>query len=144
MHDTPSSAEPAFTKEVVFAADIDSLVVARDQIMQFLEGHGISEDDQLDILVSLQEALANAVIHGCKNDASKSVHCSLKVSDDEISVIVSDPGPGFAISEEDSGGGNLTEHGRGILLMRSLMDEVHYQHGGSEVHLKKYRRHAEA
>jgi anti-sigma regulatory factor (Ser/Thr protein kinase) len=34
-------------------------------------------------------------------------------------------------------GKNHGEHGRGILLMRSLMDEVHYDHHGSEIRLRK-------
>ncbi len=36
-------------------------------------------------------------------------------------------------------GTNVTEHGRGICLMRSLMDEVTYRHGGAEVQLRKLR-----
>ncbi len=146
MHDNQSSAEQAFTKEVVFPADRESMFAARDNIMQFLDGHGISEDDQMDILISLQEAFANAVIHGCRNDASKSVRCSTTVADDAISITVADPGPGFDTSYGDSGedGVNLTEHGRGILLMRSLMDEVHYHRGGSEVHLRKLRKRSKA
>jgi serine/threonine-protein kinase RsbW len=146
LHDTQSSAEQAFTTAVVFAADIESMMVTRDNLMRFLDGYGISEDDQVDILVSLQEALANAVIHGCKNDSAKSIRCSLTITDDEIDIIVTDPGPGFDSGEQDSGasGPNLSEHGRGILLMRSLMDEVHYRHGGSEVRLRKLRKRPEA
>jgi serine/threonine-protein kinase RsbW len=113
--------------------------------MQFLNAHGVEGEEEIDVLVALQEALANAVLHGCASDPRKTVRCSVAVDDAEINIVIHDPGPGFDHSGSDSSedGTNFSNHGRGILLMRSLMDEIIYRHHGSEVHLKKFRQHQE-
>jgi len=57
--------------------------------------------------------------------------------------VISDPGPGFdpqAATQSTEAGANTTQSGRGICMMRSLMDEVSYRNGGSEVRLRKLRR----
>jgi len=137
-----SSADKlAFTREFAFSGDTAAMFAARDEIMQFLNAQGIKGDEEIDILVALQEALSNAVLHGCRDNPAKTVHCTVQGDDDEVNITVHDPGPGFdagSISEFE-GGINLTGHGRGILLMRSLMDEVTYRQHGSEVQLKKIR-----
>ncbi len=134
-------AEQTLSREFVFAGDSSSLVPARDAIMDLVRGHCADEQQEIDIMLALQEALANAILHGCGNDPDKRVRCVVEVSPSAITVIVQDPGPGFdAGSAIDSteDGTNLTEHGRGIYLMRSLMDEVSYRHRGSEVVMKKF------
>ena len=129
-------------KEFVFAGGSSSMIAARDTVMQFLSEHGVDGDEEIDIMIALQEALANAVLHGCGDDPAKQIHCIVTVDPAEISIVIRDPGPGFeTASSSDSAedGTNLTEHGRGILLMRSLMDEIHYSHRGAEVHMIKRR-----
>lgn len=130
-----------FTRNFVFPGDAPAITDGRDAIMKFLAAYGISDEEEIDLLVTLQEGLANAVFHGCGDDRSKKIECTVKVDACEIDIVIRDPGPGFNTSIGDSAedGGNLTQHGRGILLMRSLMDEVTYRHGGSELHLKKLR-----
>ncbi len=137
----PSTDRRAFTKAFVFAGDAPTITDGRDAIMEFLAGQGISDEEEIDLLVALQEALANAVLHGCGNDYSKKIECTVEVDPGEIKIVICDPGPGFNTSVGDSAedGTNLTQHGRGILLMRSLVDEVTYRQGGSELHLKKLR-----
>src|SRR5262245_2822914 len=51
---------------------------------------------EFEIEMALGEALANAVIHGCGNDAAKVVECSVSSSDSgQVTIVVRDPGPGF-------------------------------------------------
>lgn len=143
MQQAESSTErQAFTKEFACAGDAGSIVEARDAILQFLTEHGVSGDEEIDLMLALQEALANAVFHGCGDDANKTIHSSVEISPQEISIVVRDPGHGFdpSSSTDSSDGPNLTEHGRGILLMRSLMDEVSYRHRGSELRMRKGRQ----
>jgi serine/threonine-protein kinase RsbW len=111
--------------------------------MHFLEEQGVADEEAIDILVALQEALVNAVLHGCKNDPSQIVRCSVEVDADAITIVIRDPGEGFesaAVTDVSDDGINLTNHGRGILLMRGLMDEVSYSRRGSQLTLKKRRR----
>ena len=63
------------------------------------------------LMIALQEALANAVLHGCGDDPAKQVHCIVSVDPAEINIVLRDPGPGFeTASSSDSAddGTNLT------------------------------------
>lgn len=138
-------AQPALCREFVFAGNLSAMDDAREQIMEFVREHVTDQQMELDILVALQEALANAVVHGCRGGSSQPVRCTVCVDPGEISITVHDPGPGFdtaAVANPEPTAPNLSAHGRGILLMRGLMDEVEFRHGGSEVVLRKRRQHA--
>lgn len=93
------------------------------------------------IELSLQEALANAVIHGAKEDHTKTVECL--VSNDEergILIVVRDPGAGFTIEEVPGctvGENVYSNHGRGIFLINQLMDKVEFRKNGTEIHMVK-------
>ena len=136
-----SAGKLACSREFTFAGNTEAMFAARDEIMQFLNAHGVEGEEEIDILVALQEALANALVHGCGEDAAKIVRCTVQVDDNQINLVIRDPGQGFDSysDREFEDGTNLTNHGRGIMLMRSLMDEVNYRHHGSEIHLKKLR-----
>jgi len=100
----------------------------------------LAEEEAI-VEVAVQEALANAVIHGNHQDARKKIHVFCRTdSDGTLDVIVRDEGPGFnpanlpdPVSEENL----LSGHGRGIFLIKALMDEVHFEDGGKQVHMRK-------
>jgi len=144
LHDAGQTVESrASALELVLTGDSMAVAAARDRIMDFLEEQGVADEEAIDILVALQEALVNAVLHGCKNDPSQVIRCSVEVDAEAITIVIKDPGVGFdtaAVTDVSDDGINLTNHGRGIFLMRGLMDEVSYSHGGSELTLKKQRQ----
>lgn len=128
--------------EFVFTGDLAAMIAVRDRIMDFLHEHCADEQKETDIMIALQEGLANAVLHGSRNDPSKIIRCAVDITPEAITIVIRDPGQGFdtaVATDSVDDGTNLTQHGRGIHLMRSLMDEVSYRHGGSELHLKKLR-----
>ena len=96
---------------------------------------------EFEIETALREALANAVIHGCDSDASKVVECSVSCSESgEVLIVVRDPGPGFdpaSIPSPVAGENVYSTHGRGIYLITRSMDEVWFERGGSEIHMRK-------
>jgi len=57
--------------------------------------HNICEDKFPDILISLTEAVNNAIVHGNKNDENKYVSIILSKTTKGLSFQVSDEGPGF-------------------------------------------------
>jgi len=129
-------------REFVLKGDLDSVAPARDAMVEFVRSYCADEQQEIDILLALQEALANATLHGCGNDSSKLVHCTVEITPSAMSFDIRDPGSGFpteSATDEAEDGTNLTEHGRGIYLMRSLMDQVSYRKRGSEVVMKKMR-----
>ena len=130
------------SREFVITGNLAGLAPARDAIMEFIHQQCADEQVEIDIFLTLQEALANAILHGCHDDAGKVVHCTVDVSPSAFEFTIRDPGEGFdpgSATESTEDGTNLTQHGRGIFLMRSLMDEVTYRHNGTELNLKKLR-----
>jgi serine/threonine-protein kinase RsbW len=95
----------------------------------------------MDIEIALREALANAAVHGNHEDPGKRVHvrCRCK-ADEDVSIVVQDEGQGFdpdAVPDPTSPEAIESSHGRGIYLMKSLMDEVHFDHSGAIVYMRK-------
>jgi serine/threonine-protein kinase RsbW len=96
---------------------------------------------EFEIELALEEALVNAILHGCGNDASKMVECSVSSSESgQVTIVVRDPGPGFdpaSIPTPVEGENLYSNHGRGIFLITRLMDEVWFERGGTEIHMRK-------
>jgi serine/threonine-protein kinase RsbW len=91
-------------------------------------------------LVSLTEAVNNAILHGNKSDLRKKVHVTCELSKERMILRVRDSGAGFEphkIANPLEETNLLRESGRGIFLMRTLMDKVQYRFSeeGSEVEL---------
>ena len=112
-----------------------------DRLMRLIEGSHCITGEEHDVELALREALSNAVVHGNRQDAHKLVHirCRCEVGKG-ISLIVSDQGQGFdahAIPDLDAVDNVELEHRRSIQLMKSTMDEVSFQQGGTEVHMCK-------
>jgi serine/threonine-protein kinase RsbW len=93
------------------------------------------------IELALQEALANAVVHGAKEDPTKIVECLVACDEERgVLIIVRDPGEGFdpkAIPTCTVGENLYSNHGRGIFLINQLMDEVQFHKNGTEIHMVK-------
>jgi len=125
----------------VIAADTTAISLFTDQVMQLLQEHEGADQKGFNIEMALREALANAVLHGCKSDPEKRVECTVAVEDSGgILIIVRDPGAGFdplSVQSPLVGENILADHGRGIFLMNMLMDEVRWERGGTEIHLRK-------
>jgi serine/threonine-protein kinase RsbW len=96
---------------------------------------------EADVQGALFEALANAVVHGNHEDVKKPVRIRVRYEPKKcLSIIVSDEGSGFDpgdVADPTRPENVEREHGRGILLMKAFMDEVHYEKNGTEVHLVK-------
>lgn len=112
-----------------------------DQIMEVVKQMGCVEGGEFEVEVALYEALANAVEHGCEHDPDK--HVEVCVACDEsrgMLVIVRDPGAGFdpeSVPSPVVGENIFSDHGRGIFLINSLMDEVRFERGGTEIWMVK-------
>jgi serine/threonine-protein kinase RsbW len=123
-------------------ANAKAIAEATDKISGTLTRFEVAEEKRLQITLAVQEALANAVVHGCKNDPSQEVRCRLKRnSQGGILVTITDPGPGFSpleLTDPQQLGRLYADHGRGVSLIRQLMDEVHFEHGGNQITMRKY------
>ena len=123
-------------------ADLDSIGAVTDAISANLDRLNVPEQKRLEIGLAVQEALVNAVVHGCQGDRTKRVNCRMEGdSSGRIVIIVSDPGPGFnpeTLPDPKRPEGVYHDHGRGVYLIRQLMDDVQFERGGREIRMWKY------
>jgi len=82
----------------------------------------------LNVPVALSEALSNAMLRGNADDPAKTVHVRMAVDDRGLVLEVSDEGRGFDLElctqDPTTAENMLREDGRGLFLMRRLMDRV--------------------
>jgi anti-sigma regulatory factor (Ser/Thr protein kinase) len=132
--------------DLIVPAEPSAIPRITDGVTAVLRGKRWPEDDVMSVELALQEAVANAVRHGCKGDSTKNIQCVVTVdAAGEVVIVVRDPGPGFDPSKvpDPLGAENLFKpSGRGVFLINGLMDEVEYADGGREVQMRK--RAAEA
>jgi serine/threonine-protein kinase RsbW len=112
-----------------------------DQLMHFIARFRTPDGSELNIETALHEALANAIVHGNQEDPSKLVCVACRcTTDGEVSLTVQDEGQGFdtaAVLDPTTPENRLLPHGRGIYLMKTLMDDVCFEQGGAVVYMHK-------
>lgn len=112
-----------------------SLISNRNEISKFdvvLENankeFGMAVEKFINLHIACSEALINAIVHGNNEDESKMVHTSIVYDDKELIVCIRDEGEGFNLEEIPDPTSNenlLKENGRGIFIIRSLVDDFH-------------------
>lgn len=128
--------------EVTLPADVTAISPVVDWVMRLVDELEYGDDKEFGIEMALREALANAVLHGCKADPAKTVECSVRGDRNEgILIVVRDPGTGFDPKSlpsptEDSNLG--ADHGRGMFLIQTLMDEVTHEQNGTVIRMRKF------
>jgi serine/threonine-protein kinase RsbW len=135
------AAGPLFQLEQSMRSEVSAISPFVDKLMVFIRKCQCVPGNEFDVEISLREALANGVIHGNHEDPSKRVYVDCRcVPNEEVSIVVRDEGSGFSSTElpNPTAAEELQSiHGRGIYLMKSLMDEVHFERGGTVVHMRK-------
>lgn len=122
-------------------ANLKSITLVTDWVVAAAKEMGCIVGKEFQVEMALREALANAIIHGCKNDPEKTVQFCVACDQARgMLIVVRDPGEGFdpsSIPSPTVGENVYSEHGRGIFLINQLMDEVHFERGGTEIHMRK-------
>jgi serine/threonine-protein kinase RsbW len=101
--------------------------------------YNLDSNMQGNILISLTEAVTNAILHGNHADRKKKVCISLLRQEDSLSISVSDEGKGFDPNTvPDPTCPEFLERcgGRGLFLMQHLSDECSFKCGGSTVEMR--------
>ena len=112
-------------------------------VLEALTRLGLDEDSGHQMEIAIREAVANAIIHGNRRDPEEEVTVELATAGDQAIIRVHDRGKGFdpAEVEDPRAPENLLKgSGRGILFMRSFVDEVEYTagpEGGTVLTLRK-------
>lgn len=121
----------------------ENIELVQMTVDEALRESGASEEHRHWIGLALREAVANAIKHGNRQDASKQVEIEVGLSGGELEIRVADEGPGFdpdGVKDPLAPENKFRADGRGIFYMRKFMDDVRYAFrpsGGTIVILRK-------
>lgn len=128
--------------EVTLTAEATAISPVVEGIMEMARRMDCASGKEFEIETALREALANAILHGCKNDPAKKVQCCVSCDEEHgLLIVVRDPGSGFnpvELPDPLHGENVYSSHGRGIFLINQLMDEVRFERNGTEIHMRKF------
>jgi serine/threonine-protein kinase RsbW len=104
---------------------------------------GLDEDQRFHITMAVREAAVNAVLHGNEYDPARQIEVAFENDGADLIITIADQGQGFdpdRLPDPSAPENLLRSTGRGIFLIRSLMDEVHFRqlHPGTELKLIKH------
>lgn len=122
--------------------DVHAISPVAEKVMAIVTQMGCAAGREFEIELALREALANAIEHGSGHDPSKEIQCCVACDHERgMLIIVRDPGPGFdpaSIPSPIVGQQLFSTGGRGIYLINQLMDEVRFEKGGTEIHMRTH------
>jgi len=146
MNDLPETRCDFSAKDLILYLDLELSASTEaigplvEKVMEMVTRMGCAAGKEFEVETAIREALANAIVHGCREDAHKKVQFC--VACDQMRgmlIVVRDPGPGFDPAKLPSpltGEPLFRSHGRGIYLINQLMDEVRVERGGTEIHMR--------
>jgi serine/threonine-protein kinase RsbW len=133
--------------EVTLQTRLESVALAEEISCCVAASLGFGEDDRHKIGLAVREGVANAVYYGNRERPEKLVRLIFEVDTDRFVVRILDQGSGFNLAEVPdplSQENLLKTSGRGILLIRTFMDEfdvVRSSGGGAELVMAKRLPH---
>lgn len=116
-----------FEKEI--PSDPDLMPEVEEFILEVAKKVNLNEDKYNNVALAVAEAISNSIKHGNKNDKSKKVNIKIKTEDDKLIIILKDQGKGFdpaKIPDPTQPENILKDSGRGLFIMRSLLDDLRY------------------
>lgn len=146
---TVSSNDHVDHLALTLASELATIDVVEQTAEQFALRAGFDESTASSIAMVSREAAVNAVVHGNRYDPAKRVAANFALRDDALEVKIADQGGGMdpdAIADPLAPENLLRSSGRGVFLMRAIMDEVHFRQldPGTEVTLIKHKITREA
>jgi serine/threonine-protein kinase RsbW len=135
---------PELHEALTLPSTLSTVEVVEAKATEYAQKAGFDEDTGSQIAMVSREAAVNAVLHGNKKDPAKQVRATFELTSEDLTIKVADEGEGFdpsTIPDPLSPEGLLKPSGRGVFLMRAIMDEVNFRQlsPGAEITLVKHR-----
>ena len=127
-------------KKFQVPSELSQVQKTSEQALDFLKPLGLDDASVFDIRLCLEEALVNAIKYGNRQQKDLQVFVDVEVEGNAIRIRVEDQGSGFPheqLPDCTEGENKLLNHGRGVYLMRQLMDEVSYNDKGNSLLMVK-------
>jgi serine/threonine-protein kinase RsbW len=134
---------PLRSFELTIPSRLEELESVQKLVGEATAAFGLNEDFAYWMELSISESVINAIRHGNQFDPSKNTAVRISSDGETIEVVVEDQGPGFSLDNlaDPTQAENLLKPcGRGILIIRSFMDNVNLspkEGGGSRLRMTK-------
>ncbi|MFH2142825.1 MAG: ATP-binding protein [Bacteroidota bacterium] len=125
--------------ELDFSSKIENLSMIEKLIDDMASDYKLNSEVYGNILVATVEAVNNAILHGNRLDENKNVSVKCVIADNLLTMTVADQGTGFDFDNipDPTAPENIEKpHGRGVFLMRHLVDQLEFRNNGSIVELR--------
>jgi serine/threonine-protein kinase RsbW len=122
----------------VIPSDYAHMREVQGQVMAAVAAHKFDDESCFAIKLALEEGLINAIKHGNKLDAAKTVTVDAKVGDKLVEIVIQDQGVGFDRTSvpDPTDDQNLEKSsGRGLLLIEAYMTDVEYFDRGRRIRM---------
>jgi serine/threonine-protein kinase RsbW len=129
--------------ELTVPSRLEVLESVQSLVTEAAREYRLSDDFAYWMELTICESMINAIRHGNRCDPSKTVHLKISLNGAQIEIIVEDQGTGFSLTDlaDPTETKNLLKpSGRGVLIIRSFMDEVELSEcagGGSRLRMLK-------
>jgi serine/threonine-protein kinase RsbW len=140
-----SNSAPSVELQQSLSSRVTAISPLVERLMRFIsffmEKAGFTRAVEEELETVIHEALANAMIHGNQENQDKQVHVTCRCRmDGKVLISVRDEGEDFdsrAVPDPTEDERLLLTHGRGLHLIRALMDEVSFEENGTVVRMRK-------
>ena len=123
-------------KKIRIESKLSNLRIVENTVDEITAELGISYNNYGKILITMLEAVNNAIIHGNKSSAKKFVDITIEFNKQKLKIKVKDEGNGFSPDKvpDPTIPENIEEvNGRGVFIMSRLADEIKYSKKGNTV-----------
>jgi len=132
MVPSPLQTNAGQALDVAFRCEYSEVRLALETITSFLRHHRLTDDEIMGCELALAEGCNNAVRYTDEAGRRERVRVRVLCTDARVTFWVHDHTPGFEWPAEVALPDGDSENGRGLFLMTSLMEEVHYFRGRHE------------
>lgn len=126
----------SYKKELVICSTFEELEKLEPFVSSLQDRLSLSDEQYNRILLTLSEAVSNAILHGNDENPEKKVLIVSEFQQNSLEISVSDEGPGFdplslpdPLEEENL----LNQGGRGVYLIKEYADKVSYSEDGAKI-----------
>ncbi len=139
----PVSGARSERQSLTLKSTVESVAVIEAAAKQQAAEAGLDEDECFHVCMAAHEGAVNAVLHGNEYDPGKKIAASIENNGSALIITIADQGKGFdpdSLPDPLAPENILRGTGRGIFLIRSFMDEVHFRqlNPGTELTMVKH------
>lgn len=128
------------TASIEISSEIKNIKRVSFEIRDSLSPYNVNEDRLFDIRLCTEEAVRNAIVHGNRSNVKLRVRVHYRIEKDKISIEVEDEGSGYdpeGIPDPTDDEDIMKESGRGVYLIKKLMDRVDFNEKGNKIIMEK-------